>query len=127
METEPACKIIKELPLPPDVKAQYMDKLKHYTFIDDICHLRTGAFIRWIRIEDMVLTSGGLVCELNLLGSGMYITCKPPGKYFGKHFRIYCDDVLIFQKMTADEIIVNNAMQYINSHDIYSQSPDGIL
>lgn len=47
--------ILKELHLPRDVTLNYMSKLKHYRYVDDLNDMKYGSFIKWIPIQNQVI------------------------------------------------------------------------
>jgi hypothetical protein len=105
--------ILKELQLSNDDLKTLMQKLKEYVYIDEMNELSYGAFIRWIPIKDpdnIHLTPGGILCEINATDSGILLTFK---NFAHKHYRIKMDECLIFQKLTGQEQVLLSAMDYI--------------
>ncbi len=81
---------------------EYIQKLEGYKQINQICDLLRGRHIRWIR-EKTKLTNGAILVDIKFLDSGTHLLCKNP---MGKMFQIKYDDCVIFQRMTADEILI---------------------
>ena len=101
----PLCKIrdeirtsLAELGIVAD---EYIQKLDGYKQINHICDLLRGRHIRWLRNSQ--LTNGAILVDIKFLDSGTHLLCKNP---IGKMFQIKYDDCVIFQRMTADEILV---------------------
>jgi hypothetical protein len=105
--------ILSELHLTKEEIKELMQKLKEYAYVDEMSELRYGAFIRWIPIKDpdnIHLTAGGLLCEINVTDSGVSLTCK---NFARKHYRINMDECLIFQKLTGQEQVLLSAMDHL--------------
>jgi len=105
--------ILKELQLSQQDITEIMRKLKEYMYVDEMDELRYGAFIRWIPIKDpdnLHLTAGGLLCEINVTDDGVSLTCK---NFAHKHYQIKMDECLIFQKLTAQEQVLLSAMDHL--------------
>lgn len=95
----------QELNMSNDDIAQLCEKLTEYRYIDQIHMLHKGKHIRWLRITstaNQTLTNGGIVMDIKFLDNGIYILCKNGFRFMQIRF----DDCLIFQKMTADEMLV---------------------
>jgi len=108
--------ILTELHLSNDEIEAYMNKLKDYMYIDDMSHLKYGSYIKYIPItdpDDLPLKSGGIMCEMKITDQGISIVCKGFG-YNAKHFQIKFDEVIIFQKLTSQEKVLLNAIEYLN-------------
>jgi len=106
--------ILKELHMPKNDTMDMMQKLKEYMYVDEMTELRHGAFIRWIPIKDpdnVHLTPGGLLCEINVTDDGISLTCK---NFAHKHYRIKMDECLIFQKLTGQEQVLLSAMDHLD-------------
>ena len=95
--------ILKELQLPKDDLINYMNKLKEYIYVDEMSDLKIGGFIRWIPLKDpdeIYLTNGAILTEINVTDNGVLLNCKNFAK---KHYQIKLDECLIFQKFSDDE------------------------
>lgn len=106
--------ILKELELSQDEMKTIMQKLKEYIYVDEMSDLREGAFLRWIPIKDpdnVHLTPGGVLCEINITDNGITLTCK---NFAHKYYRINMEENLIFQKLSGQEQIMIKAMDYLN-------------
>ena len=81
-----------------------------YKIIDSINSLQRGLHIRWIRQQPKstnnksnyipVLTSGGILIDIQFTDNGIIILCKLLNNKF---IKIKYDDCIIFQKMTESE------------------------
>lgn len=98
--------IFQESNLSNDDITQLCKKLVEYRYIDQIHMLHKGKHIRWLRVPDInnppKLTNGGIVMDVKFLDNGMYILCKNGCRFMQFRF----DDCLVFQKMSADEMLV---------------------
>jgi hypothetical protein len=109
-------KILSELHLSKDEIEAYMNKLKDYMYVEDMSQLKYGSFIRYIPItdpDDLPLKSGGIVCEMKITDEGVSIICKGFG-FNTKHFQVKFDEVILFQKLTTQEKVLLNAVDYLN-------------
>ena len=105
--------ILKELHLPNEEIKTLLQKLKEYIYVDEMSELRYGAFIRWIPIKEpdnVYLTPGGIMCEINVTDSGINLTCK---NFANKHHRIKMEECLIFQKLTNQEQVLLSALDHL--------------
>jgi hypothetical protein len=105
--------ILSELHLSKEEIKKLMQKLKEYAYVDEMSELRYGAFIRWIPIKDpdnVHLTAGGILCEINVTDDGVSITCK---NFAHKYYRIRMDECLVFQKLTSQEQVLLSALDHL--------------
>uniref|UniRef100_A0A6C0KXM2 Uncharacterized protein n=1 Tax=viral metagenome TaxID=1070528 RepID=A0A6C0KXM2_9ZZZZ len=106
--------ILKEIQLPNDEIITYMNKLKEYIYIDEMCELKLGGFIRWISIKDpneIYLTSGAILSEINVTDNGVLLNCKNFAK---KHYQIKLDECLVFQKLNQQEMVLLSALDSLS-------------
>ena len=90
-------------------------KLKDYRYCTDLKDLQEGYFIRWIslkNIDNLKLTTGGIVCDVKLVNNVLQILCKNFNNMF---FQIKFDEVVIFQKLSNQEKIILGILDYIES------------
>ena len=107
--------ILKELDLTRNELIEYMTKLKDYQYIDEINEIRYGRFIRWIPLKDpenIHLATGGVVCEIKVLDTGVSIICKNFAK---RHYHLVFDECLIFQKLSDQEQVLLSALDHLDS------------
>jgi len=106
--------ILKELQLPKEELIKYMNKLKEYIYVDEMGDLRTGGFIRWIPLKDpdeIYLTNGAILAEINVTDNGVLLNCKNFAK---KHYQIKLDDCLVFQKLSDQEKVLLCALDALS-------------
>lgn len=106
-------KIIQELKLDKPVALDYLGKLKGYKYVDELTDLKHGGFVRWIPIIDpdhLPLNQCGIVCDIKISDEGVFITCK---NFMHRHYNFKMDDVIIFQKLTAQEMIILSALDHL--------------
>ena len=105
--------ILKELHLQKKTTLDYLTKLKGYRYIDEINDLKYGAFIRWIPITEpshIPLHHCGMICEIKITDNGVLITSK---NFMHRHYTFKMDECLIFQKLTAQELIIINVLDHL--------------
>ena len=108
--------VLKELELDKTETLQLLKKLKEYKYVDEMNDLKYGTYLRWIPInnpENIHLTKGAVFCELKITDNGVFIVCKNFG-YSTKHFQIKMDECLIFQKLTAQELVLLSALDHLS-------------
>jgi hypothetical protein len=106
-------RVLKELPLSKSEYHDFVNKLKDYKFIDELNDLKEGAYIRWINItnpEKFVLTKGSIFCETKITDTGIVLVGK---SFYNKFFQIKLDDCLVFQRLTNEEKVLLNALDYL--------------
>tara|TARA_B100000035_G_scaffold290658_1_gene277919 strand:+ start:905 stop:1327 length:423 start_codon:yes stop_codon:yes gene_type:complete len=105
--------ILKEIHLEDEKIEEFMNKLEDYIYIDEMQEVISGSFIRWIPLKDpenIKLTKGATVCDLNLCNKGCLIICK---NFRNTHMQIKIEECLIFRKMTEQEKVLLSAMNYL--------------
>ncbi len=88
-------------------------RLKDYRYIDEIDDVNYGSYIRWIPLnkeDDIRLRNGGIICDIKILDNGIHIFCKNGFRLM----QIKFDENLVFQKLTQQEKIILNVLNYIN-------------
>jgi len=114
-------KILKELKLDKSTALEYLRKLKGYKYVDELPELKHGGFIRWIPITDpdyLPLNQCGIVCDIVISDDGVFITCK---NFMHRHYNFKMDDVIIFQKLTSQELIILSALDHLDSEETTSK------
>lgn len=89
-----------------------LSKLSDYKYIDKICDIHRGKYIRWIRISNtqtFSLTNGGIVTDIKFLENGIYILVKNARNHF---IQYKYDDCITFQKLSIDELLLLSIQQY---------------
>ena len=106
--------ILKELHLDRETLVNYFKKLKEYKYVDELNDLKYGGFIRWIPItdpENLPLNQCGIICDIIISDDGVYIVCK---NFMHRHYRFKMDECLIFQKLSAQELIILSALDHLD-------------
>jgi hypothetical protein len=86
---------------------QYCDKLTGYRYVDKICDLRQGVYIRWIK--NGVLKNGGIVINIKF-GNNVQIICKTA---FHQFVSLNFHECIIFQKLTMEEQLILMSYEYL--------------
>jgi hypothetical protein len=109
--------ILKELHLDKKILLDYFKKLKGYKYVDEIQDLKYGGFIRWIPLTDptyLPLNQCGIICDIKILDDGVYIVSK---NFMHRHYRFKMDECLIFQKLSAQELVILSALDHLTEED----------
>ena len=109
--------ILQELNLDRKTNIEYLKKLKGYKYVDELTDLKHGAFIRWIPItnpEYLPLNQCGMICDINITDDGVFIVCK---NFMHRHYNFKMDDVLIFQKLSSQELIILSALDHLEKDE----------
>ena len=104
--------ILSELGLPEDKYISIMKSLREYKYIDEIPDLDYGHYIRWISLKNpsnIKLTNGGTLCDIKV-NEQVSLLCKNSANRF---FQIKMDQCIIFQKLTEQEKIILNVINYL--------------
>ena len=105
--------MLSELELEKDIFKDYLTKLKQYRYIDELNDLKIGAFIRWIPLadpENIHLTQGGIICDIKITDKGIALVCK---NFAHKHYHLNPDELMIFQKLSGQEQVLLEALDYL--------------
>ena len=105
--------MLQRLQLPRDKLKQFHKKLKKYRYCSDLKDIQYGFYIRWIPLrnpEKIILTNGGIVCEIKITENGTYIVCK---NRFNHIFQLKFDECLIFQKISQQEAVILKVLDYL--------------
>jgi hypothetical protein len=114
--------ILKELHLDRNTTLDYLKKLKGYRYIDEINDLKYGGYIRWIPITDpthLPLHQCGIVCDIVITDTGVNIVCK---NFMHRHYRFKMDECLIFQKLSAQELIILSALDHLEDKNVINNT-----
>jgi hypothetical protein len=107
--------ILQQLQLSREELKKLHTKLTNYRYIDELNDLNYGQYLRWINISNpdkLYLTTGGLFVDLKLLDSGTHIVCK---NRMHNIFQIKLDESIIFQKISDQEAIIIQALDYVKT------------
>jgi hypothetical protein len=104
--------ILDELQLSSDNKRSYKKQLKDYLFVNEIDDLKTGTFLRCIKMEDdsYSLTPPCIFCDIKMTENGMLLLCKQiwNQKVF---FHLHMDKIILFRKLKSEEKLILLALQ----------------
>tara|TARA_B100000768_G_scaffold363_1_gene434 strand:- start:1248 stop:1673 length:426 start_codon:yes stop_codon:yes gene_type:complete len=104
--------ILSELDLTDDKYNSMMNSLREYKYIDEIPDLDYGHYIRWISLKNpanIKLTNGGILCDIKV-NDQVSLLCKNKSNRF---FQIKLDECLVFQKLSEQEKIILNVINYL--------------
>lgn len=110
---------ISELGLDTEIIENLCRKLIEYRYVDRISELHKGKHMRWLRLinsatfrplpkEEIKLTAGGILTNVEFLDNGTHVRCMGPGNRF---IQYKFDDCLTFQKLTVEEQLILMAFQ----------------
>jgi len=110
--------ILQKLQLSRDTIKELHKKLKDYRYVDTLEGIRFGAYIRWISLknsnpEQIKLTNGGIICNIELLNDDIYITVK---NNINRLFKIKMSENLVFQKLMQQEQVILSAIKYLTKN-----------
>lgn len=114
--------VLQQLQLSREVLRSFHEKLKDYRYVADLHDLKYGAYIRWIPLKDpsiIKLTNGGIVTDIKMTKTCILIVCK---NTLNRIFQIKFDECLIFQKLTEQEHILLDVMDYLQTPNSNSNS-----
>ena len=109
--------ILSELPLSESTQITILHKLKNYKYLDEIHDFRCGSFLRWISLlesqctEEINLTNGALLCNVNITPNGVNLLLK--NIHSCKMFTLVLDHNIFFQKLNKDEEMIMSAMDLL--------------
>ena len=92
-----------------EVIEKHFEKLTGYRYVDKVCELRQGIFIRWIRNKKLMM--GATVIHIKI-GENVQIVCKTA---LGKHVSLRFDECVIFQKLTMEEQLILMSYDYLQN------------
>ena len=96
----------------------YSYKLRDYRYVDDLNGLTHGAYIRWIDLKNpdrISLARGAIICDIKIGQRGVQLLCKThPSPAM---FHVIMDEAIIFQRLSQQERIILNAMDYLDDAD----------
>jgi hypothetical protein len=94
-----------------EIMKKYLEKLKGYRYVDKLCDLRQGIFIRWI--NKGILMNGGILLNIKI-GDNIQIICKT---ILGKYISLKFDECVIFQKLTMEEQLILMSYDYLQKEE----------
>jgi hypothetical protein len=104
------------------------DKLIGYRYVERICEIRIGVYIRWINNTDidsnnsnkaitnktLLLKPGGTVISVKVCEECVQIICKTA---FHRHISFRFDECIVFQKLTTEEQLILMSYEYIQNQE----------
>ena len=109
-------KILKELMLDRDTIIDYLRKLKGYKYVDELTDLKYGSYIRWMPITDpnnLSLNRCGIIFDIKITQDDeIIISCK---NFLHRYYTFKMDEVLIFQKLTTQEMVIISALDHLEN------------
>jgi len=88
--------------------------LKNYRYCSEMCDINPGGFIRWINLtktDNLFLTRGAHVVDVELIDHAIFIFCK---SYNNSFFRFKFDEAIIFQKLNPQETVLLRVLDYLD-------------
>lgn len=109
--------ILKQLDIDYD---KAIISLSDYEYIDDLKGLQYGACIRFIDVEKRkkglhYISSCGFYCDSEFSSTG---TCIIIRTFNQKIYKVRIDNILIFQKFSQDDLILNSICSMIKNNNL---------
>ena len=96
--------------------ASYMDKLKHYRYIENVKDLKYGHYIRCIKLDGknmLTLNRGGAIAGITIMNEDeVNILCR---NNKNNKFTVKFEKNLIFQKFDDQELLLLTVIDYLNT------------
>jgi hypothetical protein len=111
---------LHEAGIPSDELITMYDKLAVYSLCASVQDIIEGRYVRWLELGKLaeglcVLAKGGLCCGFSECKSGPGLLLR--NFRGGLYTRPLCD-ILVFQQMSDDELLVSKALDYLaQSHE----------
>jgi hypothetical protein len=89
-------------------------KLKNYRYVMDLQDIQFGCYIRWIPLknpDNIYLTNGGIIIDIEILKNGIHIKLK---NNRNRIFQIKFDECIVFQKLTNQEQIILSVLDHLD-------------
>ena len=109
-------KVLQELDLSREDTLDFLSKLRHYRYVDEMDDLKYGTYLRWIPLnnpKELQLTKGAIFCEMKITDDGVQLVCKNYG-YNNRFFQIKLDENLVFQRLTEQEQVLLSALDHLS-------------
>jgi hypothetical protein len=85
--------------------------LADYRYVDEICHLHKGKYVRWMRRNKPgELTKGCRVVDIKFADTGICVVCITN---IGRFMQYRYDDCITFQKLEIEEQLILMAYDHI--------------
>jgi hypothetical protein len=106
--------ILNDLSLSEENLNEIISKLDEYMYVDEIPDIKYGNYIRWISLnnmENIKLTHGGIVCDIDICDNGVIIKCK---NFKNRMFSLHLSKSLIFRKLSNQEKVLLSVSDYLS-------------
>ena len=85
--------------------------LVDYRYVDEVCHLHKGKYVRWMRINKPgELTKGAKVMDIKFTNNGVCVVCITN---IGRFLQYRYDECITFQKLDIEEQLILMAYDHI--------------
>lgn len=91
----------------------YHKVLKEYRYVDELDELSLGHHIRWFnltKVNELKLYNGAILANIDYINNNVYLVCK---NYKNKMFSIKMNEIILFQKFNAQELVLIKILDYI--------------
>lgn len=91
----------------------YHKVLKEYRYVDELDELSLGHHIRWFnltKVNELKLYNGAILVNIDYINNNVYLVCK---NYRNKMFSIKMNEIILFQKFNAQELVLIKILDYI--------------
>ena len=105
--------ILDELNLEKKKKDEFLEKLEDYRYCSEMSDLEYGSYIRWIPLTNpdrIFITKGANIIDIKIMNDGILLICK---SIDNRYFKIKFDNCIIFQKISLQENIILNVLDYL--------------
>jgi hypothetical protein len=106
--------VLQQLQLSREKLQDFHKRLERYRYIDEIIDIDCGDYVRWIDLDkstEIKLAMGAFVCDVEINTDGMHIKLR---SVTGRYIQLRMDEIMLFRKMTDDELVVLSAMKYLD-------------
>ena len=107
--------ILSELNLDDDTIQDLLQKLQEYMYVDEMPDITSGSYIKWIPLsntDNIKLTRGAIVCDIDIINNEVLINCK---NFANKFFMLNLNKSIIFRKLNDQEKILLSVSNYLNT------------
>lgn len=107
--------ILSELNLDDDTIQNLLQKLQEYMYVDEMPDITSGSYIKWIPLsntDNIKLTRGAIVCDIDIINNEVLINCK---NFTNKFFMLNLNKSIIFRKLNDQEKILLSVSNYLNT------------
>ena len=105
---------LQQLQIKGSTLKKFHKKLKGYRYVRGMHDLQFGYYIRWIPLKDpekIYLTNGGHICDIKIINKQIQILCK---NSCHRLFQIKFDESVIFQRITPQEAVILQILDYLD-------------